>query len=397
MNDTTFSSSSFLFGDDVENDVMTMMMNATNTTTTSLSPSSSPSFLDDMIAPTGAPTKHGDLIIIEPAYYQYCSIPSALLSASCSLFVLYHATSVSHTRKTFHRLLSTLCFCDVLSSMTLTLEPFVTVKDPLGHWTCNASGFVKILGVTCGSCYNAFLSTYFYLVVCRGWRDEYAAKNFEPYVHVLMVLWISYFGVGIPLDVYNPSGTAGCWPTAYPPGCLGDDCIRGNEWGWTYNASTSVGFVFNLFVLIGTNTAIYCKVRRRVRSNQRFTFPRSVPTGGGGRRRGGEGDEEEGRDGGSTRSWREFCLRSASFRNNFNSSSFRSTSSRESRRQQQETAARNKARQVAAQSFYYCGGYLAIYFITFTHGIFTGGYQHYDAWWYPMVRVAQEITFPLQG
>ena len=391
--DDTYNNSTFPL---IENDTSSFTTISTaddDDIVTALSSSSSSA---DTIINATATT---DIIITDPVFYGYMTIPSALLSALCSIFVIYHSSAVTQRRKktTFHRLLLMLCACDLLSSTTLTLEPFVTKTDFTeedeifgGHWSCEASGFVKLLGVTCGSGYNAFLSTYFYLVVCRGWRDDYTLCNFEPYAHCVVIIWAIYLLIGIFLEVYNPGGTGGCWSTPYPPGCQGEECIRGEPWGWIYDLSTSVGFLMSLTTLIVTNTAIYCKVRKREQSTRRFHFSGTTE------------DQIEvstspaaataAATTSPSRPWRDFNLGSSSNR------SFTTGGGGGSSRDFRPLAAvGNKTRQVASQSFYYCGGYLSVYLITFLHGICTGGKQNYDAWWYPIVRTAQEITFPLQG
>lgn len=57
----------------------------------------------------------------------------------------------------------------------------------------------------------------------------------------------------------------------------------------------------------------------------------------------------------------------------------------------------SKIRQVAGQSILYCAGFLGAYIVTLVHTLATGGVQHYNAPWYPPVRIVQEIMYPLQG
>ena len=371
----------------------------------------------------------------DPAIYRYSIIPSAVLSGVCSMFVIYHSTAVRRTtmtrrrrtssrrsagggavttttttptslrrrpKSTFYRLLFMLCFCDILSSTTITIEQFVTVVEP-GHWSCEASGFVKLVGVTCGSGYNAFLSTYFYLVVCRGWREASTIRHFEPYIHCFTVLWTIYLFLGIFLGVYNPGGTGGCWSTPYPPGCQGaEECIRGEPWGWIYDLSTSVGFLMTLTILIVSNTAIYCKVRRREQSARRFRFmgltglTGTIATDNGNN----EGPTSSAMAVATAATVAETATttrRPRRWESKFGPCFARWFGINRDSRRPPVVPVGNKTRQVATQSVYYCGGYMAVYLIAFLHGISTGGYQHYNAWWYPIVRIAQEVTFPLQG
>ena len=235
--------------------------------------------IDDAGVSPAADTAMTTAAIVEPEFYRYVSVPPALFSACCSIFVIYHSTIVTLQKKTFHRLLVMLCAFDILSSTTLALEPFTTISSPPGHWTCDTSGFVKVLGVTCGSTYNAALSFFYYVVICRGWKDEYIACRLELMVHMFVVVWSGYLAFGIYLGVYNAAVSSGCWSTPYPSGCQEGECIRGEPWAWIYDTSTTVGFLTVVSILITTNTAIYCKVRRQERSNRRFDVQGSHTAG----------------------------------------------------------------------------------------------------------------------
>lgn len=376
-----------------------------------------------------------------PSFYQYIKVPSAILSFLCSTLVVWHvhgmsrkddgttnpragvtrsrrrsvsAVSSTTTRflgSTYHRILIGVCVLDMVASFTLTLESWLVQTDPVGHWTCSASGFLKVVGITCGSSYNAALATYFYVIICRNWRqDKLVLQRLELPWHAFIFSLVAFWTSGFWLLVYNPSGESGCWAVAYPQGCtttekdlttfsnLNDTqptlrglaetfshngstlqsahnssdaadsipCTRGGNFGWIFDIVTSVGFVVVVFILLTCNIAIFRNVRRQESRNQLYRF-----------------DDYH----------RHHQLRRE------NSSTLSQPtetatvpSSRKSRRARNTQTAR-----VATQSFLYCGGYLAVYLTVFLHNIATGGVQHYKAAWYPLVRSFQEVMFPLQG
>ena len=153
----------------------------------------------------------------EDKFFTYVKIPSAMLSLACSVFIVQHVArtrlfAASGTRqrtrvrqgKCFPRMLIGLCAFDGFSSLALILEPIValgTPQLPVGHWTCTASGFTKMAGVTCGATYNALISVYFYLVVVRSWTDDYVVKWFEPAGHAFVAMWFLFWVSGMPLEV----------------------------------------------------------------------------------------------------------------------------------------------------------------------------------------------------
>jgi hypothetical protein len=137
-------------------------------------------------------------------------------------------------------------------------------------------------------------------------------------------------------------------------------CIRGDPWGWILDVCTTAGFVTCLFVLIVSNMAIYCKVRKLLRANERYSHAsRSL-------------------------SVTESSGNLDSSRNGVNDGIVTSGSNR------------GKCRQVAIQSFLYCGGFLATYILSFLTGTVVQP-SHHGTWWYVMLRCLQEILFPLQG
>lgn len=60
---------------------------------------------------------------------------------------------------------------------------------------------------------------------------------------------------------------------------------------------------------------------------------------------------------------------------------------------------RDKTREVAVQSFLYCAGYLATYFVTFIMGVsgLENNSDHMGKWWFELLLVLRGVTFPFQG
>ena len=385
-----------------------------------------------------------------PSFYAYMKIPSALLSFLCSALVIWHVYGMSNTRRsgpstsnrrsrnagsstttrflgnTYHRLLVGLCVLDMVSSITMTVEPWLARISAKPHWTCSTSGFLKVTGIMSGSSYNAALATYFFVVICREWKPEkMVIHRLELPWHAFIFSLIAFLASGLWLQVYNPSGEAGCWAVAYPQGCTTSDsspleatvtenqernrtyptlrslvdtidsrtdqqtiasdegildtvpCTRGGRFGWIFDLVVSIGFVIVVFVLLFCNIAIYCKVRRQEARNRRYEFEDQQRTSSAGNRRESTNISIQLTDpaSGSFVFERQASQNSISTQGRNNDQTF----------------------QVAVQSFLYCGGYLAVYLTLFLHNIATGGVQKYNAAWYPIVRSFQEIMFPLQG
>jgi len=71
--------------------------------------------------------------------------------------------------------------------------------------TCEASGFFIMLGTIAIPLYNVALSVYYYLVICKGWKEEALKSSFEKYVHVAIITSSLVLAlIPIPLELYNP-------------------------------------------------------------------------------------------------------------------------------------------------------------------------------------------------
>jgi hypothetical protein len=352
-------------------------------------------------------------------------IPS-VVSLTCSIFIIQHVTrtgllsprnlSQGRTRmqkgNSSPRMIIGMSFFDIISSLTFFIQSLVIMfapMPPVGHWSCSLLGFTKLMGICCASSYNAFLSTYFYLVVVRNWTEDYVATRFEPFTHVfvggMIVVWIA----AIPLEAFNPEneqptvsqsqafmvalppgqlvivlsatvrrrwhslmffGTSPqnqCWPRVYPVGCTSDGvdgtpvCIRGDPWGHRFDVFSTFGFITTVVLLLATNIALYCSVRSTEQRSRRYQP-------------------------------------SISSSNRLNTLSTEIRADEDSRPFQQ-IFPKDKTKEVAVQSFLYCSGFLATYFVTFIMGVsgLENNSDYIGQWWLEMLLVLRGITFPLQG
>jgi hypothetical protein len=114
----------------------------------------------------------------------------------------------------YHRLLFGISLSDMSASLWLGLGTW-PIPEGGGLWavgnntTCRVQGFFTQLGV-CSSFYNASLSTYYWLVVVRGWRED-KLRKIEWLLHGIPMAWALVSAiVGLVLDVYG-NATLWCW------------------------------------------------------------------------------------------------------------------------------------------------------------------------------------------
>jgi len=101
----------------------------------------------------------------------------------------------------YHRIMFGLSFFDFISSFGFFLSNWTShgslfdliVKGSV--FPCNAAGFACYLGSLTIPLYNASLSIYYHLVICRSWSEKRIEQNFEWYVRIL----IPSFGISIAI------------------------------------------------------------------------------------------------------------------------------------------------------------------------------------------------------
>ncbi len=79
-------------------------------------------------------------------------------------------------------------------------------------------GFLIEIGGNGTGAYNALLSIYYWLSICRGVNPSTFAK-YEPFAHVIIFLIFCGFAItGVVIKLFNP-GIGGCFIGSYPLGC----------------------------------------------------------------------------------------------------------------------------------------------------------------------------------
>ena len=132
----------------------------------------------------------------------------ACLSIWGSANIIYMVLS-SEKRTPYRRLLFGLSCCDVISSITLALQPYLMPRGTaiwaVGNETsCDALGFFQQFSSS-DIFYNGMLAIYFLLTVRYGLSEPTVARNYEPWMHASSVLWPLITGIiGAAIGLYNP-------------------------------------------------------------------------------------------------------------------------------------------------------------------------------------------------
>jgi len=130
---------------------------------------------------------------------------NASITRSCSAIVSFLSSCLligivlrSHKRltTTYHRLLLGMSCADVLYSLgAVTFSAVVpseldyTVWNARGNLaTCNAFGFIQLVGGTAGVLYCCSLNLYYLILIKFNKTDCYIAKRVEPWLHVVPIL-----------------------------------------------------------------------------------------------------------------------------------------------------------------------------------------------------------------
>lgn len=141
---------------------------------------------------------------------------SAALSVFGSSWIIVEIIFWKKRAMCHHRLLFGLSCFDLFSSIWLFAGRWAQTSSM--DWgtlqsygngnitSCNISGFFIFLGSLGIPWYNASMSIYFYLAICRGWREGRIRRSFERYVHVVICPVAVVIAI-IPLfmDMYNNS------------------------------------------------------------------------------------------------------------------------------------------------------------------------------------------------
>lgn len=156
---------------------------------------------------------------------------SSVLSIGGSSLILGQIIVGKRYRKNcYHRLLFALSCADVINTIRFLWIPFVYYPIDEPSAACTAVGFFAVMGFS-SAAYISSLSFFYVLTVRFNVKEQKMRRFVEPIFHIVSIgcpLISSLTGIG--LQVYNPSEFGlGCWTTAYPAGCVGEECERGQH------------------------------------------------------------------------------------------------------------------------------------------------------------------------
>jgi len=196
---------------------------------------------------------------------------SSVLSILGSSYIIWQVLSNENRRgRLHHRLLLGMSISDIIQSLAYFVStwPMPAAVSPFPYSvgtveTCTAQGFFIQMGHA-PLVYGAFLSICYYSSIKNNFSENLRLKKLEPFMHAFSVLWPSLGGFIAAADgAINIAGPVGCWINSVPPGCVGDQCIKGaNSRIYRYIfafattiASLSVGTIAWIM--------LYCNVRKQ--------------------------------------------------------------------------------------------------------------------------------------
>lgn len=252
------------------------------------SPSTAAStFYPTSFAPTQLPTsssstRAGEVIYSSLSDTTYTGVVavawcSIVLSLFGSMSIVWIILKNGKLGQLYHRLMLGMSVMDLIMTSATAAMPYVN-RDDVGFLfargnerTCEAAGF--FLQAWLGSTiYNAWLSVYFLLMVCYGYKEQQIVARMEPYCHILAILLPLTFGVvGLATDSFNTVPLLGiCDFSPWPASCLNDEgveCERG-EHAETFNLAHISTMVTFVLIGISCTVRVYWVVRRQTLHSQ---------------------------------------------------------------------------------------------------------------------------------
>ena len=167
---------------------------------------------------------------------------TAAISASASslllVFILVDYSSTTGLKSPYSRIIFGLSFADVLQSLGILLSPLATPDDPLNisgrgnEQSCDATGFLTVLGSLAVPLYTLHLTYYFLKRVKYKVKPSDFANGEEKWLHIFIWVYsISVTVYSLAKGQINPTNYgASCFIAAKPLGCDKSDdqeCIRG--------------------------------------------------------------------------------------------------------------------------------------------------------------------------
>ncbi len=212
------------------------------------------------------------------------SVSAITSTIASSTLIWMIARSHKGLSTTQHRILLGLSICDLISSLGYSTFNSTSPSDNAYRiWnargtvaTCDAQGFLILLGVYGGLYYNASLNVYYLARVKYKKSEDYIRTKIEPFLHglsigVALIYPIVLLVVG---GLFNENGSGNCVAPVYiARHCQGYDmgeirdgfeipCWRGIEGAGTILVFTSVSFMIPVVIIVASLVVIYRAVKK---------------------------------------------------------------------------------------------------------------------------------------
>ena len=117
--------------------------------------------------------------------------------------------------------------------------------------TCDAQGFFVSLQFIYFVTAYTLLAVLYWLIVERSWKDNYMKRTAIRLLFLLPPVVISLVFAVVPLfyEYYNVA-IVFCYLNRYPPGCVGDECIRGTGANNFQTAQFGYTMACNIIIII---------------------------------------------------------------------------------------------------------------------------------------------------
>lgn len=238
--------------------------------------------------PTQVPSAIGNSTVdVDPSTYlsreqdialvllQIFSSTLSLIGSSIIVFKILRSLHRSKSSTPYDRIILGLSSCDIVSSFTYMLAPFLLPRATSNRvWafgnetTCTWLGFLAQLACYWAIWYNCVLSFYYLLTVRFGVKRKAFIRKYELWMHLSGAIFFPMTAIiGLMGNWYSEMRFAMmCWIGEVPKGC--DRC-----WGlvvaYIFGAPSSI---ITLLAVVINNIIIVVFVRRNLLSSKRTTI-----------------------------------------------------------------------------------------------------------------------------
>lgn len=193
----------------------------------------------------------------------------SLIGSSLIVFKILRDFALNWSMMPYERIIFGLSTFDILSSITLAINPFLKPRETGNTWafgspaTCQASGVLTQLSLFWAWWYNGILSYYFLLTVLSQVRLKNYVRIYEPWLHLSGIYFLITSIIGYRRGWYGALEIGRyCWVT--------DPILE-----WIFGL---IPIQFTNLSLIINYSIIYAIVRKSLRSSEHETVagPTSV-------------------------------------------------------------------------------------------------------------------------